>query len=701
MGILSDRWADSGLGSVVLAPAPVSTVVAEQRAAQTAAAQAVLTPTDLPLISFVRDAWPMVEKGRKYDDNWHLDAIAEHAQAVFTGEITHLLINAPPRSGKSLIISVMLHPWSWILNPAFRWLFFSYSMTLSLRDARRARELIRSPWYQQRWGDRVQIDPAFDTIVRLRTTAGGQRFSSTIGGMATGEGADCTCLPAGERVLTELGWLPIDDIVEQQLPVRIAAFDHAHGCLSWQPILRYFRREIAGEGHSSAVSLPAQTVYTLRTTAGATVRLTGAHPVYVVGRGYVGACTVRAGEKVLSAPVGEATLPDLLSVATVESVVSVVPASIVYNLMVAQHYNYFAEGILLHNCIDDPHNADEDRRESRTDIEAAKDFIQNTLASRVENFNEARQIVNGQRIAVDDISADIRSQHTHEELILPMRYVPPPDDEAPPVSAIGWSDPRTVPGELLWPAHMNDRVATTMARTKPRIWAAHFQQAPEDATDKLFPRGNWRYFDRWPDVEYFSILMQSWDMRFTDDPSSGSYVAGHIWGKHGPNLYLLERVFDRLSFTATQAKVLWMTNDTRYGPHTTAKLVENKANGPAIMQSLRATVAGFIPVEPRLYGGKYDRAQAMAFLPQAGNIYLPHKDLAPWVEDYVTNMFRFPAPPDDDTDASTQAWRRLHPLKAAEDPTLHERQERQQWERRKQQALRQQRGRLRLSRTNA
>jgi len=502
------------------------------------------TPARLPLMQFVQDAWPIVEQGRKYDHNWHLEALCEHISAIFTGALTNLLINISPRSGKSIVLSVMFHPWAWVMNPGYRLLYFSYSMGLALRDARRARELIRSPWYQRMFGDRVQIDPAFDTIMRLRTLAGGQRFSSSVGGAATAEGGDA-------------------------------------------------------------------------------------------------------------------------------------------------------------RIIDDPHNVEEARHESRVDIEAAKDFVFNVLPSRVENFNESREIICGQRMAVDDLSSEVRANKTHTELIIPMEYVLP-EDGVKPTTPLGWSDPREEPGELMWPAHMNARAAAVLKATKRLDWAAQFQQDPQSVADKLFPRGNWRYFTAWPDPGWFEMLIQSWDMRFSDNREAGSFVAGHVWGKRGPHLYLLDRFFERASFPETQTAVRAMTAREPYGPHTTGKLVENKANGPAILQSLRAEVSGLIAVDPKYFGGKWERAQAMAFLQHAGNIWLPHKALAPWVDQYVENMWRFPAPPDDDTDASSQAWRRLNPFGIAADPRRAQAQQHATLERQRQQAWRHQASQpFKLSRTGA
>lgn len=499
------------------------------------------TPARYPLLEFVREAWPIVEQGRKYDHNWHATAICDHLSAVYEGTISNLLVNISPRSGKSLILSVMFHPWVWIMSPGFRFLFFSYSMSLALRDARRARELIRSPWYQRTFGDRVQIDPAFDTMQRYRTLAGGQRFSAAVGSQATGEGAQ----------------------------IRV---------------------------------------------------------------------------------------------------------------------------------IDDPHNVEEARHESRADIEAAKDFIMNTLASRVESFADSREIICGQRIAIDDISAEVLANKSHETLVIPNEYVPP-EDGVKPVTSLGWSDPREDAGELMWPAHLG-RAATERLKKNNRLdYAAQFMQAPQSGKDRLFPRSNWRYFSEWPNPETFEQVLQSWDLRFKEEKDSGSYVSGQVWAKKGASLYLLDRIHERLSFPETQEAIKVMSGKW---PHAVGKLIENKANGPAIIQSLRTIVPGLIAVDPARYGGKYERAQAVAMLQHAGNVWLPSPDLAPWVDEFILHFERFPAPPNDDVDAASQAWRRLGVFAPAPDTRYDAARKAQSLERQKMQAARAQAAiPFKLSRTGA
>lgn len=69
-------------------------------------------------------------------------------------------------------------------------------------------------------------------------------------------------------------------------------------------------------------------------------------------------------------------------------------------------------------------------------------------------------------------------------------------------------------------------------------------------------------------------------------------------------------------------------------PTTQAKLVEDKANGPAVIQMLRREIPGLISINP--VGGKVVRAQAVSPDVEAGNVYLPLPEIAPWVHDFIT-----------------------------------------------------------------
>jgi predicted phage terminase large subunit-like protein len=99
-------------------------------------------------------------------------------------------------------------------------------------------------------------------------------------------------------------------------------------------------------------------------------------------------------------------------------------------------------------------------------------------------------------------------------------------------------------------------------------------------------------------------------------------------------------------------------------PGTHGKLIEDKANGSAVIQILQSEIAGIIPVNPS--GGKIARAQAISPFIEAGNLFLPHPEYAPWVPDFIEECATFPnGAHDDQVDAMTQVL--LHWLRPQEE----------------------------------
>jgi predicted phage terminase large subunit-like protein len=142
------------------------------------------------LHSFLKLAWPVLEPANPFVDNWHLRAVCEHLEAVTAGQIRRLVINLPPGLTKSLSVCVFWFCWAWIRQPESRWMYTSYSEDFALRDSGKCRDLIRSPWYQARWGDRCRIRPDQDTKTRFANDRAGFRLATSVAGGATGERAD-------------------------------------------------------------------------------------------------------------------------------------------------------------------------------------------------------------------------------------------------------------------------------------------------------------------------------------------------------------------------------------------------------------------------------------------------------------------------------------------------------------------------------
>jgi len=141
------------------------------------------------LHDFFRQAWPSMEGNTPFIDGWHIAAIAEHLEAVYRRDIKRLLINIPPRSGKSSLISAAFPAWVWLQNPQEKFMYASYASALALEHSLKCRRLIESPWYQARWGDLYQLASDQNAKGFFENTAGGYRIATSVGASATGRGA--------------------------------------------------------------------------------------------------------------------------------------------------------------------------------------------------------------------------------------------------------------------------------------------------------------------------------------------------------------------------------------------------------------------------------------------------------------------------------------------------------------------------------
>jgi predicted phage terminase large subunit-like protein len=145
-------------------------------------------------------------------------------------------------------------------------------------------------------------------------------------------------------------------------------------------------------------------------------------------------------------------------------------------------------------------------------------------------------------------------------------------------------------------------------------------------------------------------VIQSWDTTFKGGVAN-DYVSGQVWGQAGADFYLLGRKKAQLDFPGMLAAVREMAATW---PAALTKLIEDTANGPAVIATLEREIPGLIAVRPE--GGKVARVNAVAGLVEAGNVHLPDPSIAPWVGDFVEECTAFPTGAhDDDVDAMTQA----------------------------------------------
>src|SRR5208283_5110569 len=112
--------------------------------------------------AFFREAWKVLEPGRKLAWSWHYDLMAEYLWLVREGKLQEkfpdtvgIVFNVPPRTAKSTFLSVCFPVWMWLKDPSWRFQCFSYSAELSTEHSMKRRTLIQSPWFQELWQDKL------------------------------------------------------------------------------------------------------------------------------------------------------------------------------------------------------------------------------------------------------------------------------------------------------------------------------------------------------------------------------------------------------------------------------------------------------------------------------------------------------------------------------------------------------------------
>jgi predicted phage terminase large subunit-like protein len=460
---------------------------------------------ELTLREFIAEAWRILEPGRRFVGNWHIDAVSDHLQAVSEGHIRRLLINIPPRHMKSLTVDVFWPAWEWTYAPHMRYIFGSYAQKLATRDSVKCRRLIESKWYRSRWGHIFSLSADQNEKMRFENDRTGYRIATSVSGGGTGEGAD-----------------------------RIV--------------------------------------------------------------------------------------------------------------------------------FDDPHKVKE--AESETQREGVIDWWDETMSTRMNDPATVAKVGVMQRVHGADLAGHIIEQGGWDHLCLPARYETKAQVTVP--TSIGFMDPRTEEGEILWKTRFDDAALKQLESDLGSMGAAaQLQQRPAPKEGAIMKRewfeGEKRTWRQLPAELLNNAPGADWllsvDCAFKDTDGS-DFVVVQTWARWGAFFYVVWQEKERLSFTATCTRIVSVSN--RF-PHATLKLVEDKANGPAVIDTLRAKIPGLVPIEP--YGSKEARMHAASPIVEAGNVILPDPSMPgyAWVHGLIDELCLFPrAANDDQCDAFTQAVKRLN-----------------------------------------
>lgn len=292
--------------------------------------------------------------------------------------------------------------------------------------------------------------------------------------------------------------------------------------------------------------------------------------------------------------------------------------------------------------IDDPVKNDQEAM-SQTYRDAAWDWYRATFSTRLQDDGAIILVMT--RWDEDDLAGRLRKAASEGGDQWEILNLPALAEEG---DVLG----RTI-GEPLCPELFGKAMLeATRTRIGTYWWNALYQQRPAPIEGGMLKRGWWRFYRERP--WSFDEVLQSWDMTFKDSAGT-DYVVGQVWGRRQADRYLLDQIRARMDFPTTVTAVKSLTAKW---PQATVNLIEDKANGPAVISTLKHQIAGIIAVEPQ--GSKVARVSAVSPQIEAGNVYLPDPSLAPWIHDFIEECAAFPSGAyDDQVDAMSQALLRM------------------------------------------
>ncbi len=316
--------------------------------------------------------------------------------------------------------------------------------------------------------------------------------------------------------------------------------------------------------------------------------------------------------------------------------------------------------------VDDPNDAKEIHSKAHRE-NINERWWANSFHNRVADPSRSRRTVIMQRLHELDLAGHLLTHETGawEHLCLRMELEKGDEDRT---TWLGWKDPRPV-GGLLFPERFTPAyLEAERLALGPSGYVGQMQQRPSSQDGNRYKREWWRFYtltggpagsrpigcsdlpsERLPTK--FDRLIGTWDLSFKGTDSS-DYVAGFVIGVTGARRWVRACFNERVGFVGASEAIRKQWDQWR--PYEI--LVEDKANGPAVIESLGASVPRLIPVDPR--GGKESRAAAVEPIIAAGNVFLPEG--AEWVGMVIDQFASFPKGAFDDcVDAMSQGLTHL------------------------------------------
>jgi predicted phage terminase large subunit-like protein len=312
--------------------------------------------------------------------------------------------------------------------------------------------------------------------------------------------------------------------------------------------------------------------------------------------------------------------------------------------------------------LDDPLSVDDANSDAA--LNAAEATFREALPTRVNNDDSAIVVIM-QRLHERDTSGIIlKEQLGYEHLCLPMYY----EQGRKCKTSIGFEDPRKKDGELLFPERFSLATVKSYERTLGEMaFAGQMQQRPAPAGGGILKIKHFQMWGKDLELPSFDYVVQSVDPAYTEK-TTGDPTAFSAWGvfthKGKRGAMLLDCWADHLGFPQLLEKMIeeWHAiygkTTQRKGKKADALLIEAKASGLSLIQSLRQSNLPAVPYVPTT--DKVNRAHQAAPILELDCLWIPESNKNPgefvsWAKPFLQQVESFPnAEHDDMVDTLTQ-----------------------------------------------
>lgn len=299
-------------------------------------------------------------------------------------------------------------------------------------------------------------------------------------------------------------------------------------------------------------------------------------------------------------------------------------------------------------AVDDPVNAID-----RNNLEVHKrvcDWWDKAMSSRQVDPRRVMRVVIGQRMHQYDLSGHLLRKGGYVHLNLPTEFDPRRRSVTVTNSGKRWIDRRTKAGELLFPEFFTRDVVEQAKKDLGTLdYEAQHGQNPQASAGGIFKRDWFKRYTKRDLPPVWEEELQAWDLTFKATTAQQKkkvdvdFVVGNVWSRLRSSCYLRHERRGRMGFTDTKKAI---RDVTKAWPAATAKLIENKANGPAIVEELKDEIDGLIAVENS--EGVIAWAHAIAPYVEAGNIFILDDSEWPEANDWLDEVCAFPNGVNDD-----------------------------------------------------